>query len=302
MSHTHRRFLISVALAGLFPIMAAFSIAALGGAHAAQPGPDQVKIEPLAGNLDDEVRLTSHRAVYELTLSKSVGSKSPTAAHGRIAFDFAGSPCEGYVQNLRQLTELQPAEGPTRVSDMHSATFEDPDGKTFDFKMQTRVDSGAPESIDGRAVKSGKGPVLVNLAKPKRSRLELGDDVAFPTEHLKRIVAAAETGKNLIEVKVFDGSDTGEKVFETTTYIGRPITTPAPEKAAQIPELANMTRWPVSISYFEAGKKDESPSYVLSFDLYRNGISRALKLDYGDFVLSGELSSLEVLNEPACQK
>ncbi|WGJ15049.1 cell envelope integrity EipB family protein [Methylocapsa sp. D3K7] len=246
--------------------------------------------------------LVSHRAVYELTLAKSVGTKSPTAAHGRIAFDFTGSACDGYVQNFRQLTELQPAEGPTRVSDMHSATFEDADGRSFDFKVQTSIDSATAEAVDGKAWKSGSGRLLVNLSKPKRSKVELDAGVVFPTEHLKRILAAAIAGENLLEVKVYDGSETGTKIYETTTYIGRPIADPAVEKAAHIPELDNIRRWPVSISYFDGGKKDDGPSYILSFDLYENGISRALKLDYGDFVLAGEMSSLELLSEPACTK
>jgi EipB-like len=253
-------------------------------------------------NLAKTISLVSHRAVYELTLAKSVGTKSPTAAHGRIAFDFTGSACDGYVQNFRQLTELQPAEGPTRVSDMHSATFEDADGRNFDFKVQTSIDSGTAEAVDGKAWKSGTGRLSVNLTKPKRGKIDLDVGVVFPTEHLKRILAAAVAGENLLEVKVYDGSETGTKIYETTTYIGRPIADPAVEKAAHIPELDNIRRWPVSISYFESGKKDDAPSYILSFDLYENGISRALRLDYGDFVLAGEMSSLELLSEPACTK
>lgn len=275
------------------PLMA--SAARLKEANAAPP--PQAKT-----NYSKGIPLISHRAVYELTLAKSVGSKSPTAAHGRIAFDFTGSACDGYVQNFRQLTELQPAEGPTRVSDMHSATYEDADGRNFDFKMQTSIDNGTAESVDGKASKSATGRLSVNLIKPKRSRFELDTGVVFPTDHLKRILTAAEAGENLLELKVYDGSETGEKIYETTTYIGRPIADPAVEKAAHIPELDNVRRWPVSISYFEAGKKDDAPSYILSFDLYENGISRALKLDYGDFVLAGEMSSLELLSEPACAK
>ena len=193
--------------------------------------------------------------MYELTLAKSVGSKSPTAAHGRIAFDFTGSACDGYVQNFRQLTELQPAEGPTRVSDMHSATFEDADGRNFDFKMQTSIDNGAAEAVDGKPGNPPTGRLSVNLTKPKRSKFDLDSGVVFPTEHLKRILAAAMAGENLLEVKVYDGSETGEKVYETTTYIGHPIADPAVEKAAHIPELDNVRRWPVSISYFEAREK-----------------------------------------------
>ena len=292
----HARFLFLAAIA--------LALAALGpsplSAAAAKSAKANAAPLPATIDLTKGISLVSHRAVYELTLLKSVGSKSPTAAHGLIAFDFTGSACDGYVQNFRQLTELQPAEGPTRVSDMHSATFEDADGRSFDFKMQTSIDNGAADAIDGKAWKSAGGLLSVNLAKPKHDKFELDPDVVFPTEHLKRILAAAEAGQNLLEVKVYDGSETGEKVYDTTTFIGRPIADPALEKAVHIPELDNIRRWPVSISYFETGKKDDAPSYTLSFDLYENGISRALRLDYGDFVLAGEMSSLELLSAPGC--
>lgn len=252
--------------------------------------------------VDVEVPLVSHRAVYELTLLKSTGTKSPTAAHGRIAFDFSGSPCDGYVQNFRQLTELQPAEGPTKVSDMHSATFEDADGRSYEFKLQTTIDSGVTEQIDGKAWRSAGGLLSVNLVKPTRQKIELGRNAIFPTEQLRRILAAAKADQNVIELSVFDGSDTGTKVYETTAYIGHPISGPAVEKAAHIPELDDLKRWPVSISYFETDQKDGAPNYILSFDLYENGISRALRLDYGDFILAGEMSSLELLRTPACTK
>src|SRR5579883_1949021 len=244
--------------------------------------------------------LASHRAVYDLTLLRAIGSKSPTEAHGRIAFDFSGSPCEGYVQNFRQMTELQPAEGPTRVSDMRSATFEDGNGKSFAFKTQTTVDDEQSDEVDGRAQRAVQGPVSVDLVKPKEARLAFARDVLFPTEHLKFILSAAKAGKSSLEVKVYDGSDTGDKIYETTTFIGHPIDTPAQEAAAQA--LKNMRRWPVSISYFDVGKKDESPNYTLSFELYENGVSRALRLDYGDFVLAGEMKSLQLLPTPPCPK
>jgi hypothetical protein len=250
----------------------------------------------------DAIPLASHRAVYDLTLFKAVGSKSPTEARGRIAFDFSGSPCEGYVQNFRQLTELQPAEGPTRVSDMHSATFEDGGGKSFAFKTETKVDGDQSDEVDGRAQRIPEGPVSVDLVKPKEAKLALDRDVIFPTEHLKFILAAAKAGENALEVKVYDGSDTGDKIYETTTFIGRPIESPVEESAAHIPELEHMRRWPVAISYFDVGQKDESPNYTLSFELYENGISRALRLNYGDFVLAGEMTSLELLPTPPCPK
>ncbi len=251
----------------------------------------------------ESIPLASHRAVYDLTLLKSVGSKSPTFARGRIAFDFSGSSCEGYTQTFRQLTELQPAEGPTRISDMRSTTFEDAAGKSFAFKMQTRIDDEPTDEVDGRAQRVPAGAVSVALTQPKQEKLALERDVLFPTEHLKYILAAAKAGQHILQVKVYDGSETGEKIFQTTTFIGAPITKPPPaEPAVKIPLLENMRRWPVTISYFDIGTKDEAPNYVLAFDLYQNGISRALRLDYGDFVLAGEMTSLQLLPTPACSK
>ena len=65
-----------------------------------------------------------------------------------------------------------------------------------------------------------------------------------------------------------------------------------------------LTRWPVTISYFyrAAAEKtgEQTPVYAITFELYENGVSRALILDYGDFVLRGEMTSVEMKDEKAC--
>lgn len=240
-------------------------------------------------------QLAPHRAVYDLSLGQASGGKAPASARGRIAFDFSGSACEGYVQNFRQITELQPSEGPARLSDMRSNTFEAGDGKDFRFRIETRLDNVQSEDIDGKAKKSGGAALSVDLAKPKHSTLALDGGALFPTEHLRHILSAAGGGEHILEAKVYDGSGDGEKIFDTLTLIGKPTSGAVDDKAAEIKTLAGLRRWPVSISYFEPGKRDEQPVYVLSFDLYENGISRALKLDYGDFVLTGEITELALL-------
>ena len=70
------------------------------------------------------------------------------------------------------------------------------------------------------------------------------------------------------------------------------------------PKLAGVSRWPVSISYFEKGKaqksSEQTPVYAIGFELYENGISRAVSLDYNDFVVTGKLSSLEIKDVKPC--
>lgn len=246
--------------------------------------------------------LASHRAVYELSLLRGAGAKAPAQARGRIAFDFSGSACDGYVQNFRQLTELQPAEGAAKLSDMRSATFEAGDAAEYRFKIETRIDNAVSETIDGKAQKGKDARIAIDLAKPKRGRAEIDGPTLFPTEHLRHIIAAARNGETLIEARVYDGTSDGEKAFDTLTLIGKPAAAPAPEKAAQAEALKNLLRWPVAVSYFEIGKRDGQPIYVLSFDLYENGVSRALKLDYGDFVLKGDMTELTIAPTPPCKK
>ena len=248
-----------------------------------------------------QVPLSDHRATYRITLFKSTGAKSPTFARGRVSYEFTGSLCDGYSQVFRQVTELQPAEGATRVSDMRSATFEDPDEKGFSFDVKTALDERAPDVVDGRASKK-KNVLAIQLSKPSAQTMDVDDDVLFPTAHLKRIIAAAKMGQHILSAKVFDGSDDGKKVYDTTTIIGRPLTMPADDMgAAHIVAMDTMTRWPVSISYFDEDSKDGEPAYTLGFELYENGVSRALRFDYGDFVLGGEMTSLELLPMKACK-
>ena len=56
---------------------------------------------------------------------------------------------------------------------------------------------------------------------------------------------------------------------------------------------------------FEKNKKEDSseqtPAYAIGFELYENGISRALSLDYGDFVVSGTMSQLELKDAAPCK-
>jgi hypothetical protein len=43
------------------------------------------------------------------------------------------------------------------------------------------------------------------------------------------------------------------------------------------------------------------PAYAISFELYANGISRALALDYNNFVINGKLTSLEIKDATPCR-
>lgn len=246
------------------------------------------------------ITLAAHRAVYNLALLSGAGANAPAAARGRVAFDFSGSPCEGYIQNFRHVTEMQSAEGNSQLSDMTSATFETGDARSFRFKIETKIDRAIVETVDGKAQKKDGAAISVDLAKPRKASLSFETPVLFPTEHLRRIIEAARAGDTMLEARVYDGANKGDKVSDTMTLIGKPVVAAAPEQVAHVDTLKDMRRWPVSVSYFDPQKKDGQPIYVLSFDLYENGVSRALRLDYGDFVLKGDLVELTFSSVATC--
>jgi hypothetical protein len=117
------------------------------------------------------------------------------------------------------------------------------------------------------------------------------------------IIHNAKLGKNFFEAQVFDGSDDGDKPLIATTVVGKQET-PATDDpdADKAGAFAKTAFWPVSVAYFnEKSTGDAIPVYRMSFKLYENGITRDLTMDYGDFVLTGKLTKLEVLDTKACQ-
>jgi hypothetical protein len=265
--------------------------------------------ESPAAPVGDKVVLAPHRAVYDLKLSKTHGSRSIEAVRGRILYDFTGNSCDGYALQFRQVSELDSGEGKAALSDLRSTTWEDAAAKTFRFNSENLVNEQQTDAVDGHAERNGQA-VAVSLSKPKEKRFTEPVDAVFPTEHMRRIIVAAREGKSILEFPVYDGSESGEKLYNTLTVIGRAIPAGAktPDDAgAKIPAMGKLARWPVTISYFERQSEkaeqtgEQTPVYSIGFELYENGISRALTLDYPDFTISGKMTSLEMKQEKPCK-
>ena len=251
--------------------------------------------------------LAPHKAIYDLKLVKSQGKRPVEAVRGRILYDFSGSACEGYALTFRQVSEIDSGEGKVALSDLRAATWEEGDAKSFRFNSENKVNDQTVDTVDGNAGRDSSG-VSVKLSKPKAKTFDLDVGIAFPTEHVRRVIEAAEAGKRLLELSVFDGSESGDKVFSTLAVIGNVINPGEKlpdDAAAGNAALAGLRRWPVTISYFDKDSPktgEQTPAYAIGFELYENGISRALTLDYGDFIVSGTMSQLELKDAAACKQ
>jgi hypothetical protein len=251
--------------------------------------------------------LASHRAVYDLKLASTRGKASMQSVRGRIIYDFSGSACEGYALQFRQVSELDGGEGKVVVSDLRATSWEEGAAQRLRFHSQNYFDENLRDAVDGEA-KREPGGVAVQLTQPREKKLDMKTELVFPTEHVRRIIAAAKAGKTLLQLAVYDGSDTGEKIYDTLAVIGKAVTADAQkpgDAAGKEHVFDGMARWPVTISYFDRAVSEKSgeqqPVYAITFELYENGVSRALMLDYGDFVLSGDMTSIELKDAKPCK-
>jgi hypothetical protein len=264
-------------------------------------------LAPTAGGHANEVVLTPHKAFYNLKLARTSGN-AVNDVKGRILYDFSGSPCEGYALSFRQISELASGEGQDALSDLTATSWEDATAKKYRFTSKNTLNDQTSSNVDGHADRKADS-VAVTLDKPGDKTFRIPAGVVFPTEHMRRIIAAARAGKKILEVMIYDGSENGEKLYNTLTVIGHPIAPgdKAPDDAAaKVPEMAKLMRWPVTVSYFDANPKkqrsgEETAAYSIGFELYENGISRALMLNYADFSISGELVSLDVKKVKPCK-
>lgn len=249
-------------------------------------------------------KLAPHRAIYEMTLQEARSASGITGIDGRMVFEFTGSACDGYSLNMRMVTQMTDSQGQTNLTDLRSSTWEQGDGKKFRFQSAQYLNDKLGDVTMGRAVRAPSEALKVKLSQPSRTELDLSGQIFFPTQHSIALIEKALEGKALFQAKIYDGSERGRKVYETTAFIGDRVEPGSEdeqlEEAAKEKKLGELPSWPVSIGYFERTGGDLTPSYQIDFRLYENGVSRELLIDYGDFAIHGRLTSLEYLKGKKC--
>lgn len=249
--------------------------------------------------------LRSHRAVYDVKMIESSDRSGIDAMNGRIVYEISGSVCDGFAVRFRFLTDVQ-AGRRSLTNDQRATVYESADGNSFEFVSQGYLNGQKETEVKGSAARTASG-LEVSLEEPEEKVLEL-DDAIFQTHHTAALIDAARAGQTVLEAKVFDGSDNGDTLNKTTSFIGRERLEPEaqPGEPEEIVEmLASKMVWPVSVSYFpddEEGQTGERlPTFQTSFLMLEDGVSRNLIMRFDDYELSGALIDLEYLPETLCE-
>jgi hypothetical protein len=276
----------------LSPVIAFLLLAVCAPAAAGMPGLPQPKIE-----------LVRHRAIYDMSLSRSAAGSNISRFDGMLILEFTGSACEGFVQNTKLITATTDWNGKRSVSDLRTSSWESGEGERMRFHSTRAVNAQTVETVEGEAARDGK-TAKIALKRPSESRLRYPGEVMFPTQHSLAVLDAAVRGDFVFQANLYDGLDSGGKVYLTNTVIGKPLAAGANKELKPVDKAApldGLVSWPVVISYFDPGKRDILPEYEIGYRLYSNGVSRKLSIDYGNFAVEGELVKIEFLKPSECK-
>lgn len=247
------------------------------------------------------VQFAPHRAVYDITLERAASGSGVVELAGRMVYELNGSRCEGYTQNMRFVTRVLSQDGTEQLNDLRTSTWEDGAGNRLRFNSEQYRDAKLVETTVGDAQREGEGgPIRVKVARPDKQQDEIDGLNLFPMQHSTALLVAAEKGQHQFVTGLYDGSEKGEKVYQTSAWIG---SRNAAGKTAGLPAgLEKLRSWPVSIAYFDPGSesKDALPAYELSFSIFENGVSTDMNIDYGDFAVRGQLKELTLFTGSQC--
>lgn len=249
--------------------------------------------------------ILGHRAVYNLKLIDAKEGADITAVDGRMALEVADA-CNGHTLNQRIVLQIYDTRGSVITSDFRMTSWESEDGHTFRFNTREEVNGRELSGFDGTAdLNGGDGGGTVTLTKGDGDSRTLKRGTVFPTAHTRALIARAESGENLLAIDVFDGSKGLGSLFGTSAFIGAPLATgdyKAEHQGAEI--LGALSSWPVQVAYFpyvdDGDTRADLPEFEIGYRIFSNGVVSDLKVDYGEFEISGTLDELEALPEPGC--
>jgi EipB-like len=249
--------------------------------------------------------LAPHRAIYDLEVARMDRNSGYSSIEGKLAYEITGSSCEGFAVNYRIANRYTQPEKPAQLFDTQMTTWESGDGLEMNLDQKTFLNSeiSTEERLKIKRNKKdglGKG----SLSKPKELEFTLPAEALFPSTHQMKLLDEAKQGIKHDASIVFDGSD-NEKTYKAISFIGklRPAGTFELDKNnPQTEVLRKLPSWPMSISYYATGDGSaETPAYTTSFNMYENGVSTDLIMDYGNYAMKGKLAKLDLLKADDCK-
>lgn len=238
--------------------------------------------------------MAAHRALYRLSLD-GTPTGDVVGAGGTMAYEVQDA-CDGWASRQRLEMTIVNHDGQDIQMLSDYATWESKDGLSFRFRMRQTTEGAVSTETEGSAklTRTG-GPGTVTYTRPTKSTEALPAGTLFPMHHTEALIAAAEAGKRFLAVPVFDGTVPSGAQDSFIVILDRKPAGPAP-----FPGLAHLASTRVNIAFFDRKPSALTPDYNVAMRYWANGVAADLRMDFGDFVMSGKLTELKLLPPPHC--
>ena len=260
--------------------------------------------EPITAQVNNigKVEIAPHRAVYTMSLGTAKNGSPVTDVTGQMTFEW-GDACDGWAVQQHMQLRFNYAQGTESTVKTDVVSWEAKDGKRYNFNVRRMTNDKETENYRGRATLDDRGGSGVYTVPKSKNQVALPADALFPSAHTLMILRHAAEGKRLFTRRVFDGSDeTGHA--DISVFIGNSASAAksveADASALRDNPLMATQEWPIRLAFYKPDSLNGIPDYEMDLTLLANGVARAMRIDYGDFSVSGILSELSPLPPSGC--
>ncbi len=265
-------------------------LALAGAALALVPGAPRAA-DPAGPPLAGAERMVAHRAAYRLALDQVRANSNVATARGAMLYE-VGDACEGWTTRQRFTLSLNDRDGQEVETTSDYSTYETKDGRSIRFSLTQTSQGAVSQRIAGEATLGANGSGFVRYTSPEAKEERLPSGTLLPTTHTLRALAEARAGRRLLVAPLFDGTS-ANGAQDSTTAISAWV---APQVIERFPQLSTLGSTRVRVAFFDRnsaqGGSASAPDYEIGLRYFENGVADELKMDFGEFVVNGQLVEL----------
>ncbi|MFA5040199.1 MAG: cell envelope integrity EipB family protein [Bdellovibrionales bacterium] len=266
------------------------------------PAPAKTEAPPApAPSQTEPVSIAPHRAIYKMSLDSAKNGSNVSDISGRMLFEWR-DVCDGWALQQRMQLHFSYVDEDDQEIVSNELTWESKDGKRYSFNVRRSTNGQETDNYHGKAVQNADGTLTVSYDSPEGKKVKFPTGTIFPTAHTKLILQAAAKGEKFFSRRVFDGFDEdGASDISAFIIPQRPLAkeTLLKTKGKKSPILLDKA-WPVHLAFFSDATETGEPDYEMDMNLLANGVSHDMKIDYGDFSVTGKLEDIQALKPQVC--
>jgi hypothetical protein len=244
--------------------------------------------------------LASHRATYEMSLSKISSSDGVRAASGTMTYTLTDR-CDGYTIETNLSLNLAFANGTDNQVEQRYAAWEAKDGRSSTFRFQVVENGRVAKAYHGNIRFKEDGTGTATYEGGETSTFDLPRGTLLSTAHTLALLKSAAAKETFLSKMVIDGSFDEGPFWVTAAIAPQHAGGVSPVKGSPDNELGTGRYWPIGMAYFPVKSEQQTtPEYEITQNLLGTGVTHSMMQDFGSFTLAFKPVKMESIAAQAC--